>query len=258
MTWLAILIILIVGCLSLAIFAPKNKSFYDRKIYPELELISDPMHMQLIRDDLKSLTPSSFINYPDEKMWKYNSTSSYEIFPFYMFGKFSRDNINTCPDTFKLAHNIPYIRSMAFIKIGAKSVLKVHQSWKNIANETFRCFIGVDVPICDVHMCGVWVEGNTKKLEDDKWLVFDASKKHSIYNKYKKDCYLLMFDLQRPGNSIGLSQKSLPDEIKNCITPTTDQGPGENPHSEYPEDSDDSRSKNHESGKSLQQLSETE
>lgn len=223
MTWLAVLIILIVACLALAIFAPKNKSFYDRRIYPELEIVSDSMHMQLIKDDLNSLTQSDFIDYPDQDMWKYNETSSYEMFPFYMFGKFSRENINKCPDTFKLAHNIQHIRSMSFIKIGAKSVLKVHQNWKDISNETFRCFLGVNVPTCDVHMCGVWVEGNTKKLEDNKWLVFDASKKHSIYNKYKKDCYLLMFDLQRPGNSVGLSQKSLPDDLKSCITQIVDR-----------------------------------
>jgi aspartyl/asparaginyl beta-hydroxylase (cupin superfamily) len=232
MIWLAILIILIFLCLSLAIFAPKNKSFYNRRIYPELELISDPMHMQLINEDLKSLVSADFINYPDQEMWKYNETSSYKMFPFYMFGKFSRENINKCSNTFKLANNIPYIRSMSFIKIGAKSVLKVHQNWKDISNETFRCFLGVNVPVGDVHICGVWVEGNTKKLEDDKWLVFDASKKHSIYNKHEKDCYLLMFDLQRPGNSIGLSKKSLSKNIKNTITQMLDSETEECPEVE--------------------------
>jgi hypothetical protein len=232
MVWLAVIIVLIVTCLALAIFAPKNKSFYNRRIYPELELVSDSMHMQLIKDDINSLTPTDFIDYPDKEMWKYNERSSYEMFPFYMFGKFSRENINKCPDTFKIAHNIPHIRSMSFIKINAKSVLKVHQNWKDISNETFRCFLGVKVPTCDVHMCGVWVEGNTKKLEDNKWLVFDASKKHSIYNKYTKDCYLLMFDIQRPGNSVGLSQKSLPDDLKSCITQIVDRETEEGPETE--------------------------
>jgi aspartyl/asparaginyl beta-hydroxylase (cupin superfamily) len=223
MVWLAIIIIIIVACLFLAIFAPKNKSFHDKSTYPNLELISDPMHMQLIKDDLKLLSPEDFIEYPDQAMWKYNETSSYEMFPFYMFGKFSRENINKCPDTFKIAHNILHVRSMAFIKIGAKSVLKVHQNWKDISNETFRCFLGVNIPLCDVHMCGVWVEGDTKRLEENKWLIFDASKKHSIYNKYKKDLYLLMFDLQRPGNSVGLSDRSLPDDLKSCVTKIVDQ-----------------------------------
>ena len=221
MTWLAILIILIVLCTSLAIFAPKNKSFYDRNIYPELELISDPMHMQLISDDL-ALVLNNFIEYPDKEMWKYNESSHYEMFPFYMFGQFFRVNLNKCPDTFKLAHNIPYIRSMAFIKIKSKSVLKVHNNWKDISNETFKCFLGVSVPTSDVNMCGVWVEGDAKKIEENKWLIFDSSKKHSIYNKHTKDCYMLMFDIQRPGNSVGLSNKPLTAEVKNCINHLND------------------------------------
>ena len=223
MTWLAIVIIIIVLCTSLVIFAPKNKSFFDRRIYPELELVSDPMHMQLIKDDINSLTPVDFMDYPDKDMWKYNDTSHYEMFPFYMFGQFSRENLNKCPDTFKLAHNIPYIRTMAFIKIKSKSVLKVHRSWKDISNETFKCFLGVNVPTSDVNMCGVWVEGDAKKIEENKWVIFDSSKNHSIYNKHEKDCYMLMFDLQRPSNSIGLSQKPLTEDVKNCINHPVDQ-----------------------------------
>ena len=222
MKWLATIIILIVVCTSLAIFAPKNKAFFDRRIYPALEIISDNMHIQLIKDDLNSLNDSDFIEYPDKDMWKYNETSHYEMFPFYMFGKFSRENMSKCQDTFKIAQNIPYIRSMSFIKIRSKSVLKVHQSWGNISNETFRCFLGVNIPASDVNICGVWIEGDAKKLEENKWLVFDSSKKHSIYNKHKKDCYMLMFDLQRPGNSVGLSQKLLPKDVKNFCDQTFD------------------------------------
>lgn len=217
MIWLAVIIILVVLCLALVIFAPKNKSFYDRRIYPHLELISDPMHMQMIREDLNLLDESHFIDYPDQQMWKYNDSSDYQIFPFYMFGEFSRNNLTMCHNTFQIAQNIPYIRSMAFIKIGPKSVLKVHQSWKEISNETFRCFLGVNVPTSDINICGVWVEGDAKKLQDDKWVIFDASRKHSIYNKYSKNCYLLMFDLKRPCDIMGISQKSLPIDIQGFI-----------------------------------------
>jgi len=231
MTWLAVVIILIVACLSLVIFAPKNKTFYDWRIYPHLEIVSDPMHLQLIRDDLNSLDAKDFIDYPDPDMWKFNKSSNYEIFPFYMFGEFSRKNLAKCSDTFKIAHNIPYIRSMAFVKIGPRSVLKVHQSWKDISNETFKCFLGVNVPTNDVNACGVWVEGDAKKLEDDKWVVFDASRKHSVYNKSTKNSYMLMFDLQRPSGTLGLSQKSLPDDLKRFITQNVDQRIEEDPES---------------------------
>jgi hypothetical protein len=241
MTWLAIIVILIVVCLSLVIFAPKNKTFRDRRIYPTLEIVSDPMHTQLIRDDIKSLEQEDFVDYPDEEMWKFNKSSDYKIFPFYMFGTFSRKNINKCQDTFKIAHNIPYIRTMAFIKIGAKSVLKVHQNWKDVSNETFRCFLGINVPTSDVDVCGIWVEGDAKKLEDNKWVVFDASRKHSIYNKYTKDCYLLMFDLQRPDNTTGCSDQKLPSDIMSFVKTFTNQ------------ETDDANM-----GKPLQQLPETE
>lgn len=223
MIWLATIIILIVMCLLLVIFAPRNKAFYDRRMYPQLEILSDTTNLQLIRDDLFSLEDGDFIEYPDPKMWKFNESSNYQIFPFYMFGEFSKMNINKCPDTFKLAHNIPYIRTMAFVKIGPKSVLKVHQSWKDIANETFKCFLGVDIPTNDVNSCGIWVEGDAKKLEDGKWVVIDSSRKHSIYNKSKKNSCMLMFDLQRPSGSLGISQKSLPPELKKFITRHVDQ-----------------------------------
>lgn len=217
MTWLAVVIIITVICLSLVIFAPRDKTFLDKETYPHLDILSDPMHLQLIKNDLCRIRDDEFLDYPDEKMWKFNKTSKYKIFPFYMFGQFSQKNIEICPDTFQIAHNIPYIRSMAFIKIGAKSVLKVHQNWKHISNETFRCLLGVEVPSNDVNACGVWIKGHTKKLEDGKWIVFDSSRLHSIYNKQSRDCHLLMFDLKRPGLTMGVSEQPLPDGLESFI-----------------------------------------
>jgi hypothetical protein len=47
--------------------------------------------------------------------------------------------------------------------------------------------------------------------------VFDTSKKHSIYNKYNEDCYLLMFDIKRFDDSVGMSTRNYPKNYKKFI-----------------------------------------
>ena len=204
---------MVVICLFLVIFAPSEKAFLNKEIYPPLDILSDAMQLHLIKDDLQRLNDQDFVDYPDPQMWKFNADSNYQIFPFYMFGTFAKKNIAACPDTFRLAHYIPYIRTMSFMKLGPKSVLKVHQSWKDLSNDTFRCILGLDIPVNDIHACGIWVQGNVKKIEDDKWVVFDASKKHSMFNKQDKACYMLMFDLKRPTNVVGLSEQAMPPDM---------------------------------------------
>lgn len=206
-------------CLSLVIFAPCDKVFFNKEIYPQLNILSDSMQLHLIKDDLRRLEDNQFVNYPDQDMWKFNSESIYKIFPFYMVGVFAKKNIAQCPDTFRLAQYIPYIRTMSFVKLGPKSVLKVHQSWKELANDTFRCVLGLEIPANDIHACGIWVQGNVKKIEEDKWVIFDASKKHSMFNKQDTPCCMLMLDLKRPTKVLGLSNHPLPDISKFILQP---------------------------------------
>lgn len=209
MIWLAMVIIMIVISLGLVIFAPSEKVFFNKEIYPSLDILTDRMQLQLIRDDLARVSDDQFLDYPDPDMWK--RTSTYQAFPFYMFGAFAKANIELCPDTFRIAQNIPGVRTMAFIKLGPKSVLKVHQSWHELSNDTFRCVLGLDIPANDINACGIWVNGNVKKIEDDKWVIFDASKRHSMFNRQDNPCYLLMFDLQRPTAVRGVSTYPAPD-----------------------------------------------
>lgn len=222
MTWLAILIVAIVICLSLVIFAPCDKVFFTKDTYPILNVLSDAMQLHLIKDDVKKIEGSHFVEYPDPDMWRFNSSSSYGIYPFYMFGRFFKENIKRCADTFSIAHYVPHAHTMAFVRLGPKSVLKVHKSWKEVANITYRCVLGLDIPANDLHACGIWVQGNAKKIEENKWVIFDASRLHSMFNKQSKPCYMLMFDLTRP-SGVGISDYSMPD-LTEFVGHTNDPG----------------------------------
>jgi len=48
--------------------------------------------------------------------------------------------------------------------------------------------------------CGIWVNGEAKKLFKDYYYVFDASKEHSIYNNTIDDIVFLIVDFKRPKN----------------------------------------------------------
>ncbi|NDE62243.1 MAG: aspartyl/asparaginyl beta-hydroxylase domain-containing protein [Cyclobacteriaceae bacterium] len=59
---------------------------------------------------------------------------------------------------------------------------------------SLRTHLGIHVP----ENCGIWVEGEKKKLNNNKFITFDDSKFHSAYNQSNEDRIVLIFDIPIP------------------------------------------------------------
>ena len=69
-----------------------------------------------------------------------------------------------------------------------------------------------------VETCGIWVNGESKKLISNSLVIFDSSKEHSIYNDTDYPIYALLIDLQRPEKiPNGISQREYSDELYDFV-----------------------------------------
>lgn len=222
MKWLAIIIILSILCITLVIFAPGNYAFYSADEFSELHFLTSPMMFKTILSEVKNIPEDKFMDYPDKNMWYFNKCSKYEVLPLYMLDNLYEENIKLVPSLFNALQHIESINTIAVIKLSGESILKIHQEWADLSNNTLRCLLGVLVPCNDVNKCGVMVEGDARKIEDGKILVYDTSRKHSIYNRHKKDCYYVMIDMDRK-NKKGLSEYKMKKSVLEYMTPKKEE-----------------------------------
>lgn len=191
--WIGFVVIVFIISVTLMIFAPKSVNFYPEDTYPIIKYINDN-NTAIINDDLTSIKDDkNWVCWPDEKL----ISGVYQIYPLYMFSTLTNRS-ETCDLTHGLIQTIPDIKTCTFLKIGANSHIKKHKRWKEISNHTLCCLFVLEAPADLVEKCGVWVNGESKKIKKDALIIFDSSKEHSIYNKTDYPVYCLMLDITRP------------------------------------------------------------
>jgi aspartyl/asparaginyl beta-hydroxylase (cupin superfamily) len=214
---IGIIIVIFIVSVSLLIFAPKSVNYFDEKTYPELQTISK-QHISTLEYELecanKSDGPSTWMQWPDVK----NVRGNCNLYPLYMFSTLSHKRQKVCSDTFKLLQRIPDVKTCSFAKIEINSSIENHKEWKDLCNKTLRCFIILSSPDAAVENCGIWVNGETKKLHKGDLVIIDGSKEHTIYNKSDLTLSMLLLDIGRP-ESIpdGSSDREYSDEIQGFV-----------------------------------------
>jgi hypothetical protein len=158
-----------------------NMKFYDTSIlYPELNIFQENYY--IIMNEL-----NNYINNQNKwdswaKLVSYHKDSNWDVIPLFGFHKFTSYS-KYFPETIKFFHQVGYIELLCFSKLGKNTILNVHQGWANTANISLRTHLGIHVP----ENCGIWVEGEKKKLNNNKFITFDDSKFHSAYNQSNED-----------------------------------------------------------------------
>jgi aspartyl/asparaginyl beta-hydroxylase (cupin superfamily) len=196
-------------------FILKSTNYYKPETFPILKYISKNNQNIFINEFNKIENDPNWVNWPDSE----NISGDCKIFPIYMFGTISKDRKAKCLKLYNLIHNIPNVKSCAYIKIGQNSKLCKQRQWKDLANSTLRClFILKSVASAPIETCGICVNNESKKILSNNLVVFDSSKEHSIYNNTDYPVYALMVDIKRPVNiPDGTSDREYSIELYNFV-----------------------------------------
>lgn len=228
---IGVIIIVFIICSILFIFAPKSLNYFDASEYPllntityslpiiktDLSIIREPPPVRKSSKSCENISKKQsgnnppWLPYPDYK----HAAGDLKIYPLCIFDKLSNSRMKVCIATHKLLQTIPDIVSYSFVKLGAHSQLNKHNQWKDIANNTLQAILVLDAPyITSPEQCSIWVNGEVRELKPNKLILYDSSKEHSIYNKTRKDVYILIISIKRPKKiGGGISTREYTDEI---------------------------------------------
>jgi aspartyl/asparaginyl beta-hydroxylase (cupin superfamily) len=215
--WIGIIIVIFIVSVSLMIFAPGSVNYFDSKTYPELQTISKH-HMTTLEYELGCANEpdelTNWMQWPDADFVK----GDCNLYPLYMFSTLSHKRQAVCQETFRLLQRIPDVKTCTFAKIDVNSSIENHKEWKELCNKTLRCLIIISSPNTAVENCGIWVNGESRKLHTGDVIVMDSSKEHSIYNKSDLPLYMLIVDITRPNDiPSGTSEREYSTEIHRFV-----------------------------------------
>ena len=216
---IGIFIIIFIIILSLVIFAPKSKNFYNNDIFPIVDYLyknNDDVFikdLQLIKND--ETKNNLWIKYPDKEY----IINTYLIYPIYIYGLYSYKRYILSMNTSQLINTIPNIKGISYLKLNQKSKIKKRKKWKEISNNTLCClFVLESVYTSNPEECCIWVNGEIKPLVKNKLIIYDSSKEHSIINDTDSPVYLLELDIKKPKElAFGTSDRTFNDDIKKII-----------------------------------------
>ena len=195
------------------IFAPRSNNFYKAEIFPGL---SDAYERdkKLIEDSFNEIKErDEWLEYPDKE----NIQGKCDIWPLYMFNVTSDSRVRDIDDLYSSISRIPDVKTCAFITLDGNSTIKKRRQWKYL-NNTLRCMMIIKSPDYLEESCGIWVNGEIKKILTEEIMIFDATKEHSIYNRTSKPLHILAIDIERPKKTgKGSSDRPFTDEIYEFI-----------------------------------------
>jgi hypothetical protein len=183
---LGICIIIFILIISLLIFAPKGKNFYNNNEYTQIyDTLKDNYNL-LINDLNKIKNEKLWLSYPAKKY----ISNDYFIYPMFIFNINSYIRNILTINTYNILDSFGNKLSYSFIKIKPQSKLSNWKYWKEYNN--CLCFIFVlESLFDDPETCCILVNGELRPMNKNDLMIFDVNKKHSIINETDDNVYLL-------------------------------------------------------------------
>jgi hypothetical protein len=228
--FIAISIIIFLICITLVIFAPKSQNFFkDIPGLDELSKNADVMQDTFVRlgvepsegnisQECEALRekylktnpdPLRWLKFPDEQI----AEGDLELLPLMLSSEYT-DEKQIFASLAAELDKINGIQSVYFIKMKPGGKLKKHTGWAQMSNNTLRYIYCFNSFCYSEDECGIWVNGEAKKLFKGCSYIYDGSKEHSIYNNIFDDVVFLIVDIKRPeGISPGYSEYKAPFNI---------------------------------------------
>jgi len=173
--------------------------FAPEKAYPfTVELQA---HWQEIRDEFKQLHDQSFSTV---SAWGnrlgLNPKSGWTKFPMIFHGVKLEDHTKQCPRTIELIETIvprELLISSEFSVQNPGAVVALHNNF--LYPEFVRLHLGLVVPTTDATKIGMKVNGMTINWEEGRFICFDDTFPHEVWNRTDELRAILIIDVLRPG-----------------------------------------------------------
>jgi len=171
-----VVIILVILTFMLLVLLPGPKCYFDVEEFSELKKIESDEYLKIFKEELIPLSDQVSNIYVDGLLLKLP---------------------DEYPKSYELFRSIPFIEQILLYKLNAKTDMPKQKGSADLANHTLRAVM--PLKISGTQKSGIWVDGTIKFYTEGKWIIYDNSREHSMFNKHKRfETYLLIIDIKRP------------------------------------------------------------
>jgi aspartate beta-hydroxylase len=145
-----------------------------------------------IRAELLALADNEF----QEEAEGLKERGTWDVFLFYERGRKNAENCARCPTITNLIESHNTVRTLAGLLYASKLKPGTHiKPHRGPTNLRLRCHLGIQIPRGD---CGLKVNGETRRWQEGKCLVFDDSLEHEAWNYDSTPRIVLIIDFWHP------------------------------------------------------------
>lgn len=119
---------------------------------------------------------------------------AWRSYVLYGYGFRSEANCARCPRTLALLAGIPGLFTALFSVMSPGGRLVPH---RGVSKAIVTCHLPLRVP-AGPELCGISIDGRTYGWEEGRWLVFDDTRRHAVWNDTGSPRVVLLLHLRRP------------------------------------------------------------
>lgn len=177
-------------------FRDKDTTFFDPKDYPWVADVE--AEWPLIRKELDVLLQrrDEIPNFQDVSVKQNVLTQGeqWKTFFLYGYGQEAEENCKKCPETVRILHKIPGMKTAMFSILAPRKHIPEH---RGMYKGMLRYHLGLIIPGAD-GACRIRVGQDIRSWQEGKSLVFDDSHMHEVWNDTDAYRVVLFVDLIRP------------------------------------------------------------
>jgi len=121
-------------------------------------------------------------------------SDAWKSYILYGYGFRAEANCARCPRTVAWLEQIPDLFTALFSVMSPGGRLKPH---RGVSKAIITCHLPLWVP-AGPELCGISIDGTTYGWHEGRWLVFDDTRRHSVWNDTDAPRVVLLLHLRRP------------------------------------------------------------
>jgi beta-hydroxylase len=173
-----------------------DREFFDPADFPWIPGVEADWHKA--REELDKLLPytAAMPNFQDisKEQARLSQDDGWKTFFFFAYGLSAKGNCRRCPETVKLLHKIPGMKTAFFSILAPGKHLPPHRGpYKGV----LRLHLGLKIPE-PAEKCGIQVGSELRHWQEGKIMVFDDTFRHEAWNHTDDTRVVLFVDLMRP------------------------------------------------------------
>ncbi len=177
-------------------FRDRNKTFFDPESFPWVASVE--AEWRCVRKELDSLLVhrEEIPNFQDvsEDQKVLTEGEQWKTFWLYAYGETAEENCARCPETVRVLHQIPGMKSAMFSILAPRKHIPEHRGmWKGV----LRYHLGLIVPGPE-GSSRIRVGQDVRFWREGKSMIFDDSHPHEVWNDCDSYRVVLFVDIERP------------------------------------------------------------